>query len=73
MEIPKYIQDQLEEYGCNDATLLTVEGKKYWSLQLIDEDGYPAPIGLPIIFQQHDNDTFSQLSDDDALNLNSKL
>lgn len=73
MEIPKPIQEQLEDYGFNHASSETIDGKTYWFLSLVDEEGHPLPTGRPVIFQQLTDGHFYELEDDQVHKLLSKL
>lgn len=54
VEIPDYIQNELDDYGFNSAEKFELNGVTYWSLASVDENGEPLPTGRPIIYEDKD-------------------
>lgn len=61
----------MSEFGLNHAESFEVGDTRYWSLSLV-HNGITAPIGRPVIYSERNN-LFEQLTDDQVIELLSKL
>ena len=70
--IPKQIQLIMSREGLNYCETFDYEGKTYYILSYVSENGEPQPTGLPIIYYI-DKENPVQLSFDKSLQILSKL
>ncbi len=70
--IPATIKSIMDDLGLNNANEIEFEGCTYYSLEMLDEEGYPMPIGLPIIYKEQEG-RYIRLTDEQVSELIKQL